>query len=183
MEEWKDIAGFEGFYQVSNYGRVRSLTRTQPTPNRYGGITLRTVQGAMLTPTDNGHGYKIVCMTVVGKKRKNYYVHRLVADAFVPKKESCDVINHLDHDRSNNRAENLEWCTQLENAHYSAHLMRHEKSCHRSTNTGEKYISFCKRKGIMKYRVSISRIHPNVDRSFLTLEEAIRFRNEVICGA
>lgn len=183
MEVWKDIAGFEGFYQVSNYGRVRSLTRTQPTPNRYGGITMRTVQGAILTPTDNGHGYKIIGLTVVGKRRKNYYVHRLVAEAFVPKKGDCDIINHLDHDRSNNRSENLEWCTQLENVHYSSQLMRCEKSCHKSSNTGEKYISYCRRKGLMKYRVNISRIYPHVDRSFYTLEEAIRFRNEVMHGA
>lgn len=177
MEVWKDIAGFEGFYQVSNYGRVRSLTRTQPTPNRYGGITMRTVQGAILTPSDNGNGYKIISLSSVGRKRKNYYVHRLVAETFIPRIDGCDVVNHLDHDSSNNHVENLEWCTQQINMQYSAHLLKHEKSVCKPTNTGEKHIRF--RNG--SYCVGIDSLR--IWKNFKTLEEAIRFRNEVMQGA
>lgn len=183
MEVWKDIAGFEGFYQVSNHGRVRSLTRTQLSPNGLGGFVMRTINGRLMGPTDSGNGYLIVSLTKVGCKRKKYYVHRLVADAFIPKRENCDIVNHLDHNRANNRVENLEWCSQTENTRYSSHLMRREKAFCKATNTGEKYISYCMRRKRMRYRVNICRIDLRIDKSFDSLDEAIRYRNEVMCGA
>lgn len=177
MEEWKDISGFEGYYQVSNLGRVRSLPRIQTVPNRYGGFHERKDDGRLLTPTDNGNGYKIVGLRMVNAKRRKFFVHRLVAEAFVPKRSGMDFVNHIDHDKTNNAASNLEWCTQEENARYSAPLMRHQKSKCMATNTGEKHIRF--RNG--RYHVCIDRMR--IWKSFGTLPEAIAFRDEVIRDA
>ena len=66
---------------------------------------------------DNGHGYKTVCLCIDGKP-KTYYVHRLVASAFVENPNDYPEVNHIDEDRGNNRAENLEWCTSKYNKNY-----------------------------------------------------------------
>lgn len=104
-EIWKDIEGYEGLYQVSNIGRVRSL-------KWYGGqqIKLRTL-------TDNGTGYLKVSLT---HKRvsKNFLVHRLVALAFIPNPNGYEFVNHKDENKQNNVVENLEWCTKSYNSIY-----------------------------------------------------------------
>ena len=69
---------------------------------------------------DNGHGYKTVCLCIDGKP-KHYYVHRLVASAFVENPNDYPEVNHIDEDRGNNRAENLEWCTGSENMLHAYH--------------------------------------------------------------
>jgi hypothetical protein len=102
-EIWKDIEDFEGLYQVSNLGRVKSMVR----PYR------RTEK--IITATDNGHGYLIV-----GLRRpssvKGMLVHRLVMQAFEPISNPEDMqVNHKDFNTYNNRLDNLEWCTVLEN--------------------------------------------------------------------
>jgi len=103
-EEWRDVLGFEGLYQVSNLGRVKRLARK----DRLG----RTKPAKLLTPT--GTRYKSVSFTVDGQWY-NKLVHRLVATAFVPNPDNLREINHLDGDITNNRADNLEWCTPSAN--------------------------------------------------------------------
>lgn len=101
-------------------------------------------------------------------------MHRLVAEAFVPKRIGCEVINHIDYDTSNNRADNLEWCTQIENVRHSLEHMMKPRSTSKRTNTGEKYISRKK----YGYQVGIDRM--KIWKSFKTLEEALRYRDEVM---
>lgn len=165
MEIWKDIKGFEGVYQVSNTGKVRRLIFRNN----------HVVKNKIIEkkPTDNGNGYLIVNLQN-GNKRKNYYVHRLVAEAFCEKPINSSVVNHKDYNKYNNGAENLEWCTQKLNVIYSSERMKHEKKKCKATNTGEKYIQ----KRNKRYCVSISRL--KVYKSFSSLEEAIAFRNEVL---
>ena len=111
-EIWKDIEGYEGFYQVSNLGRVKSLDRHDAFD--------RLVKGKMITPRKNnyknidGDEYVYVDLYRNGKGKRKY-VHRLVAEAFVPRVAECNVVNHLDGTRSNNRADNLEWTTKKGN--------------------------------------------------------------------
>lgn len=167
LEEWKDIPNYEGIYQVSNKGNVRRLTFAN---NK---VTKEKIHS--IKPTDNGNGYLIVGLKASGK-RKNYYVHRLVAAMFCKKDDNCNYVNHKDRNKYNNNAENLEWCTQKQNVQYSAQYMRHEKSICNPTNTGEKYISL---KG-NRYCVYLRKLKKY--SSFLTLEEAIAYRNEVIKG-
>lgn len=174
MEEWKDIQGYEGLYQVSNLGRVKSLERR--VCNHKNGAT-RLIREQIITPTDNGNGYKIVGLRMK-RKRQSKYVHRLVAEHFLEKPSGKDLVNHIDYDKSNNAVTNLEWCTQLENVAYSAEHMKKPKTKCRPPKTGEKYIKYRNARGKIVYRVAIKQL--KIDRSFKTLEEAIRYRNEAV---
>ena len=109
MEEvWKDIEGYEGLYQVSNLGRVKGI-------NDY----MKYKSGRILTQylMDRGKGYYKVWL-YKNTKRKMCYVHRLVAQAFIPNPNNYPDINHKDENSRNNVVENLEWCTEAYNMSY-----------------------------------------------------------------
>lgn len=117
-EEWRDCKGFEGHYAVSNYGRVKSLDRILPHKN-YGTWHIRE---KLLKPGWTGPGelkYQSVALHIGKGKMENHKVHRLVAEAFIPKVEGKDFINHIDGDKNNNAASNLEWCTCKENSEHA----------------------------------------------------------------
>lgn len=109
MEIWKDIKDYEGLYQVSNYGRVRSIGN---------GYTWKTVR--ILKQTKQKNGYMFVTLYKEGKQ-KHSYIHRLVAEVFVPNPYNLPQINHKDEDKSNNNFNNLEWCTSKYNNNYNNH--------------------------------------------------------------
>lgn len=109
-EEWRDIAGFEGRYQVSSRGRVRSLRRALMYPNGR-----RVVPRRLMTLHWHTNDYWVVWLRKDGTIHKKMFVHRLVADAFIPNPGNLPVVNHIDHDRRNSRVENLEWVTFSEN--------------------------------------------------------------------
>lgn len=113
MEEiWKDIAGYEGYYQVSNLGRVRSLDRYVATVGNKSGQ--RLVRGRIIKQTarytNDVLGYYCVNLSKKGTD-KLYTVHRLVATAFIPNPDNLPCVNHKDECKFNNRSDNLEWCT------------------------------------------------------------------------
>lgn len=112
-EEWRDIAGYEGLYQISNLGRVKSLNRM--INGSYG--SKKVIKCRMLRPVDNSKGYKCVLLCKDGKKCRTY-IHHIVAQAFVANPDKCSEVNHKDEDKSNNRADNLEWCTRRYNVNY-----------------------------------------------------------------
>lgn len=109
QESWRDIEGYEGMYQVSDKGNVRSLDRTVVSKL---GIA-RRVSGRLLK-TANVRGYECICLAKDGE-RPMFKVHRLVAKAFVPGCSDGMQVNHKDGDKTNNSAENLEWVTPLDN--------------------------------------------------------------------
>lgn len=96
MEEWKDIIGYEGYYQISSFGRVKNI---------------RT--GSILSGDTNNLGYRRVILYTPIKKR--FFVHRLVALHFCDGFKNGLVVNHIDGDKSNNKSSNLEWVTRSEN--------------------------------------------------------------------
>lgn len=108
MEIWKDIRGYEEVYVVSNHGRVASLNRIQKDKN---GKEVRH-KGKILLPHSNSRGYLRVQLKHKGTK-KVFFVHRLVAMHFVdnPAPEKYSIVNHIDSNYLNNRADNLEWTT------------------------------------------------------------------------
>lgn len=113
MEQWKDIQDFEGLYQVSSYGNVRSLPRhilnKNDKPQFYPGKMLKTFW--------KKEGNSFYGHSTLSKHHVRYDIltHRLVAKAFIPNPENKPHINHIDNNAMNNKIENLEWCTHSEN--------------------------------------------------------------------
>ena len=101
-EIWRDVVGYEGLYQVSNLGRVKSLRGRS---NHKNDIFLKI-------QTNKGYKRVSLCKNDV---LKHYPLHRIVAEAFVPNIDNKPQVNHIDGDKSNNKASNLEWCTSREN--------------------------------------------------------------------
>lgn len=109
-EEWRPVMGWEGYYEVSNLGRVRSLDRE---------INGYVKSGRILKPQDNGHSYLNVGLHAPNKIDKHAYVHILVATAFIPNPDKLEEVNHKDFNKQNNSIENLEWVTRRDNQlHY-----------------------------------------------------------------
>lgn len=110
-EIWKPVVGYEGLYEVSNRGQVRSLDR----PVYRGNKIHCFMKGCILKQTKTTTGYMRVTLVKPGHKNKSYRVHRLVAFAFIPQVEGKELINHIDCNPLNNNVANLEWCTHSEN--------------------------------------------------------------------
>lgn len=111
-EIWKDVKGYEGLYQVSNLGRVKSL-------DAYVNVGIKNVKKALrkgkyLKATVNRCGYFIVELSKNGT-RKTTTIHRLVASAFIDNPHNKPCVNHIDGNKQNNYISNLEWCTHSEN--------------------------------------------------------------------
>lgn len=127
-EEWKDIAGYEGKYQVSNLGRVCSLD--MEFDRIWKGITQRYhVKGRLLKQKIDRKGYMFVGLSN-GKRHKTSYfrVHQLVARAFIPNPKSLPMINHKDEDKTNNCIWNLEWCNVQYNNTYGTIPQRNSEA-------------------------------------------------------
>lgn len=105
MEEWRDAVGYEGLYEVSNYGKVRRIDT-----------------GAELRGNINSYGYRVVRLTR-DRQAKDFKMHQLVAMAFIPNNYGARTINHKDGDKENNFVENLEWCTPRQNARHAVDVL------------------------------------------------------------
>ena len=112
-EIWISIPSRKG-YQISNFGNVRTTERTVISKNKNCLHKKRIFKSRILYKLDNGKGYLVVC-TQVNKKKKNYYIHRLVAQLFIPNPENKKEVNHKDGNKGNNIVTNLEWVTRSEN--------------------------------------------------------------------
>lgn len=110
-ELWRDVVGYEGLYQVSNFGRVKSLNYH------------RSGEPRIIAQRQDRYGYKAVNLSKDGAARQ-VSVHRLVATAFIPNPDYLPQVNHKDEDKTNNTADNLEWCTNKYNMNYGTHNER-----------------------------------------------------------
>lgn len=118
-EIWKSVVGWEGIYEVSNFGQVRSISRLIA---RQDGSTQRFRQ-CILSPRKNSTGYLIVTLSDLSNgRRATVRVHRLVAEAFIPNPMSLPEVNHIDSDRANARVDNLEWVTPSQNRYHGYHF-------------------------------------------------------------
>lgn len=136
MEIWKDIKGYEGEYQVSNEGRVRSLDRIVTRNTRWGTPASYKFEGHILKGGVFSNGYLFCCL---GRKSKNYLIHRLVADAFLEKEDGKDCVDHINGDRSDNRLENLRYCTHKENSNFEIAKERMKNAQNDKTKTVYQY--------------------------------------------
>ena len=123
-EIWKDVAGYEGLYQVSSEGRVKGLERTFIDNSE----RKRTVKERILKPITNHYGYQVVNLYTGGGKPKRFYVHRLVCEAFHENPENKLEVNHINEIKIDNRAVNLEWSTRRENLNYGTRNERIAKA-------------------------------------------------------
>lgn len=115
MEIWKDIEGYEGQYQISNLGNVRSLDRKVMCGNN----SYREIKGCNLVLRKNNKTGYIQIKLLKKCKHKVFSVHRLVAKAFLPNPYNLPEVNHINEIKTDNRAENLEWCDRKYNLEYS----------------------------------------------------------------
>lgn len=109
IEIWKDILGYEGIYQVSNLGRIKSLARK---------VGKTTVKECVVNNKPSKNGY-VVVQFYKDRSAKAHNVHRVVASHFISNPNNYKVVNHINSIRSDNRVDNLEWCTQSYNLYHS----------------------------------------------------------------
>ena len=122
-EVWKDIEGYEGKYEVSSYGRVRSLEHSISLRNQHGEYVRKLSERIIKQKRNRKDGYFNVTLC----KRAEHstaYVHRLVAQAFIPNPDNLPQINHKNEQRDDNRVDNLEWCTGTYNMYYNGRSKR-----------------------------------------------------------
>lgn len=120
MENWKDIEGYEGLYQVSNIGRVKRLAGFKCNVERF------------LTGSKDKDGYILICLSKDGNAKK-YKLHRLVALHFIPNIENKPEIDHINTIKTDNRVENLKWVTRKENANNPFTIKHHKRVCSEET--------------------------------------------------
>ena len=135
MEEWRDIKGYEGVYQVSCFGRVRSMDRYLPAS--HGSKQLR--KGQIIKGVVMPNGYLVVGLWN-DNKCKQCYVHRLIAQAFIPNPNRLPQVNHKDEDKTNNDVSNLEWCDNAYNINYGtvkARISQSHYALEKGTRVGQ----------------------------------------------
>jgi len=156
-EIWKDVVGYEGLYKVSNLGRVKALERKIIKQDG----TIRDIRKEIILKIHiSDYGY---CRVMLSKNgvQNNYRVHRLVAIAFIENPKNKPQVNHIDHDKTNNKVENLEWVSNLENC---CHARKRIKST--SSYMG---VHFNKRK--KKWRAEIRYNNKSITIGYYKTEE------------
>lgn len=156
-EKWLDIPGYEGKYQASTLGRIRSLDR----------VIIRShgerlpIKGRILKPRIDSWGRQ--CVEVCGTNKR---VHRLVALTFIPNPDNKPQINHIDSNPSNNKIDNLEWCTRSENMLHAFRFGFH-------SHEGERH----NRRKLSKDDVIYIRSHPEIKASLLAKQYNVTIQN------
>lgn len=167
MEIWKPVKGFEGLYEVSNLGNVRSVDRYVMNGNR-----CCLLKGKPKKPYPNSMGYLRAKLHKNGQGKK-YFVHRLVAETFIPNPNNLPCIDHIDRNYLNNSTDNLRWCTQKENCNNP--LTREHT---RSKEVNEKRLATKRKKQSCNCEVPVYYIDEQGKKiSFKSMHEAQRQTN------
>ena len=169
-ERWKDIPGYEGLYQASNYGQIRSVDNIQHVL-WHGKIVEKHKHGRLIKQGKHRGGYKVVWLSKHGTV-KAHTVHRLIANTFIQNPNNLPEVNHIDGNKENNKIDNLEWVNRTEN------LLHAYKKLNRS-NGNEKRI-VCVETG-MTYK-SIRQAANDYSISSSAIQEVLRGRNKTAKG-
>ena len=190
MEEvWKDVKGYEGYYQVSNLGNIKSLERIIENSGTLTGYY--KVKERILKPRENKNrnGYYELSLRKDGKE-KRFKVHRLVACAFIENPYNKPEVNHIDGNKSNNCVSNLEWTTSKENKEHAWNMglnnSNHKKKpikcnennmCFESVVQASKELN-CDRRGIFRVLKGEIKNIKNMTFSYITYKELKEYRGE-----
>lgn len=128
-EIWKDIPGYEGLYQASTLGSIRSVDRAITKVNRWGIITEHFHKGKILIQHFDGLGHYLIVILRKDGKSHTEQVHRLIAKTFIPCNDYSLDVNHKDGCRTNNTVENLEWCSRSYNLKHALDIGLVESQC------------------------------------------------------
>lgn len=137
-EVWKNVVGYKGYYQVSNLGRIRTVGRVVSACYK----SRQFIQGRIICPNRFPKGY-LGCTLYKSGSQKLRYIHRLVAEAFIPNPQNLPQVNHKDENKSNNRVDNLEWCTQEYNTNYGTCTQR-ISNAHKALQKGKRVVQIDK---------------------------------------
>jgi hypothetical protein len=155
MEEvWKDIEGYEGLYQVSNLGKVKSIDRYIKQYNGYN-YSIRIYRGKILKSNIGNRGYLKVVLHKQ-RKAKTYNVHRLVAETFILNPNNYSQVNHKDENKLNNCVDNLEWCTSKYNINFgqrNTKVANKLKGVHKS-EIHKKNLSIARKKYLLENKIA-----------------------------
>lgn len=165
IELWADVVGYEGLYQVSNLGNLRSL-------NFHNQGVSRNIKTNLVA------GYPHAILHCNGEK-KNVHIHRLVAETFIPNPSNKQYVNHINGDRQDNRVENLEWCTCSENTlhkYYDLGYLGNGRKPVICVETGEYFPSITK--AAKRYGVDTSAISQALSNFSTVKQKHFRFANE-----
>lgn len=174
IEIWRDVVGYEGLYEVSNMGRVRSLSREV----YVGGKIHKCIREGRVLKQGHSHGrrfkYLLVCLCK-DQQRSMKRVHRLVAEAFIPNPDNLPFINHKDENPSNNRVENLEWCTPKYNSNYGTARER-MKETRKKNNSNKRMLLTRIKNNSSKPPKSVAMIDDdgNVVKKYFSISDAAR---------
>lgn len=130
-EIWKPILGYEGLYEVSNYGNIRSCGLLRKRMTRWGTMSTYYRKPHMMAVSKCSNGYLFVTLSKENKTKEMKLVHRLVDEAFLPNPNNLPCVNHKDESRTNDHVDNLEWCDFSYNQRYGSHSEKNVESSRR----------------------------------------------------
>lgn len=142
QEEWKDVLDFEGLYMISNFGRVKSVSKN-----------------VIMKPQNPDNKYFKVVLSKQGQKKSMRYIHRMVAQAFLPNPEGKSEVNHIDEDKTNNHVSNLNWMTHKENNNWGTKRERGAK------NTDYESLAIKNSKSVIAYKNGIGNMFPSYTKA------------------
>lgn len=178
-EIWKDIKGYEGFYQISNMGQVRSLDRII----EYSDGRKRKFKGTIIKSRLNSKGYFIVGIAI-NQKVKTIGIHKLVAEHFIDNPNCLPWINHIDGIKTNNNIENLEWVTPKENFEHAIKMGLHkyiQDFVGKTYFKGKKHTEEARVKMRQNHGSKVRVINLDDNKSFNSTIEAAEYYN--LCGS
>lgn len=161
-ETWKEIEGYNGKYEVSNLGRIKSYMKD-------------SINGKILKGTKDWKGYSKCTLTDGSGKIKIWFVHRLVALAFIPNPFNLPQVNHIDENKANNNVDNLEWCTNEYNHRYGTRDKRAGES-NRCCPTTSRRVYSIDSNGEIEYFASIGDAERITGNSHCNIVRALKGR-------